>query len=53
MEQETFDQRDMTILVVDDEARIRDVVRMNLEIEHYRVIEAENGERIRGTGTTT
>lgn len=43
MEQETFDQRDMTILVVDDEARIRDVVRMNLELEHYRVIEAENG----------
>ncbi len=43
MEQETFDQRDMTILVVDDEARIRDVVRMNLEMEHYRVIEAENG----------
>lgn len=43
MEQEIFDQRDMTILVVDDEARIRDVVRMNLEMEHYRVIEAENG----------
>jgi two-component system KDP operon response regulator KdpE len=43
MEQETFDQRDMTILIVDDEARIRDVVRMNLEMEHYRVIEAENG----------
>ncbi len=43
MEQETFDQRDMTILIVDDEARIRDFVRMNLEIEHYRVIEAGNG----------
>jgi DNA-binding response OmpR family regulator len=43
MEQEVFDQRDMTILVVDDEPRIRDFVRMNLEIEHYRVIEAKNG----------
>ncbi len=42
MEQEVFDQRDMTILIVDDEARIRDFVRMNLELEHYRVIEAEN-----------
>src|SRR5579864_8504715 len=52
MEQETFDQRDMTILIVDDDARIRDVVRMNLELEHYRVIEAENGvealEQLRG-----
>src|SRR5690242_2781406 len=27
MEQELFDQRDMTILIVDDEARIRDFVR--------------------------
>ncbi len=43
MEQEAFDQRDMTILIVDDEARIRDFVRMNLELEHYRVIEAANG----------
>ena len=43
MEQEAFDQRDMTILVVDDEARIRDFVRMNLELEHYRVLEASNG----------
>ena len=55
MEQETFDQRDMTILIVDDEARIRDFVRMNLEIEHYRVIEAENGvealDQLRGTST--
>src|SRR5919108_232468 len=38
-----FDQRDMTILIVDDEPRIRDFVRMNLELEHYRVIEASNG----------
>ncbi|HLG76280.1 MAG TPA: response regulator transcription factor [Ktedonobacteraceae bacterium] len=43
MEQEAFDQRDMTILIVDDEPRIRDFVRMNLELEHYRVIEAANG----------
>jgi DNA-binding response OmpR family regulator len=43
MEQEAFDQRDMTILVVDDEPRIRDFVRMNLELEHYRVFEANNG----------
>ena len=33
----------MTILIVDDEPRIRDFVRMNLELEHYRVIEASNG----------
>jgi len=43
MEQEVFDQRDMTILIVDDEARICDFVRMNLELEHYRVIEAGDG----------
>jgi DNA-binding response OmpR family regulator len=43
MEQEVFDQRDMTILIVDDEPRIRDFVRMNLELEHYHVIEAGNG----------
>src|SRR5437667_4490246 len=43
MEKDIFDQRDMTILIVDDEPRIRDVVRMNLELEHYRVIEASNG----------
>jgi DNA-binding response OmpR family regulator len=43
MEKDAFDQRDMTILIVDDELRIRDFVRMNLELEHYRVIEASNG----------
>jgi DNA-binding response OmpR family regulator len=43
IEQEAFDQRDMTILIVDDEPRIRDFVRMNLELEHYRVLEASNG----------
>ncbi len=44
MEKDSFDQRDMTILVVDDEPRIRDLVRMNLEMEHYRVLEAGDGE---------
>lgn len=43
MEKEAFDTRDMTILIVDDEPRIRDFVRMNLELERYRVIEASNG----------
>jgi two-component system, OmpR family, KDP operon response regulator KdpE len=43
MEKDPFDQRDMTILIVDDEARLRDVVRMNLEMEHYHVLEAMNG----------
>jgi DNA-binding response OmpR family regulator len=43
MEKDIFDQRDMTILIVDDEPRIRDFVRMNLEMEHYRVLEASNG----------
>jgi two-component system KDP operon response regulator KdpE len=31
------------ILVVDDEARMRRFMRMNLDLEGYRVIEAENG----------
>jgi len=43
MEKEAFDPRDMTILIVDDEPRIRDFVSMNLELERYRVIEANNG----------
>ncbi len=43
MEKEAFDQRDITILIVDDEPRIRDLVRMNLEMDHYSVIEASNG----------
>ncbi|HEY3992551.1 MAG TPA: response regulator transcription factor [Ktedonobacteraceae bacterium] len=43
MQKEVFDARDMTILIVDDEPRIRDFVRMNLELEHYRVEEANNG----------
>ena len=43
MENEVFDQRNITILVVDDEPRIRDLVRLNLEMERYSVIEAVNG----------
>ncbi len=31
------------ILVVDDESRMRRFIRMNLDLEGYRVIEAENG----------
>jgi DNA-binding response OmpR family regulator len=33
------------ILVVDDEARMRRFIRMNLELEGYQVIEADNGLR--------
>ncbi len=48
---ESFDPQGVTILVVDDEPRLRDVVRMNLEIEGYRVVEAGTGyealERLR------
>ena len=44
MEKDAFDERDMTILIVDDEPRIRDFVRMNLELEHYRVLDANNGQ---------
>jgi two-component system, OmpR family, KDP operon response regulator KdpE len=43
MEKDTFNARDMTLLIVDDEPRIRDLVRMNLELERYRVEEAQNG----------
>ena len=43
MEKDLFDQRDMTILVVDDEPHICDIVCLNLEMEHYRVLEASNG----------
>jgi DNA-binding response OmpR family regulator len=43
MEMEAFDSRDMTVLIVDDEPRIRDFVRMNLELERYSVLEASNG----------
>ncbi|MFI5271893.1 MAG: response regulator transcription factor [Ktedonobacterales bacterium] len=43
MEHEQIDPRSMTVLVVDDEPRLVDVVRMNLEVEGYRVVEAANG----------
>jgi two-component system KDP operon response regulator KdpE len=43
MEHERFDPRSITVLVVDDEPRLVDVVRMNLEVEGYRVIEAFTG----------
>lgn len=43
MGEERFDPRGVTVLVVDDEPRLRDVVRMNLEIEGYRVVEAGTG----------
>src|SRR5438309_1335973 len=33
-----------TILIVDDEPRILDSVRMNLELEGYQVFEATNGQ---------
>jgi two-component system, OmpR family, response regulator ResD len=37
-------QNDVKILVVDDEERIRRLLRMYLERENYTVIESENGE---------
>ncbi|WIG60306.1 MAG: Two-component transcriptional response regulator, OmpR family [Ktedonobacterales bacterium] len=43
MEQQHVDPRSITVLVVDDEPRLVDVVRMNLEVEGYRVVEAANG----------
>jgi DNA-binding response OmpR family regulator len=45
IEQDHFDPRNITVLVVDDEPRLVDVVRMNLEFEGYRVLEAGNGYR--------
>ena len=43
MAQERIDPRSMTVLVVDDEPRLVDVVRMNLEVEGYRVVAAASG----------
>ena len=43
VEHERIDPRSMTVLVVDDEPRLVDVVRMNLEVEGYRVLTAANG----------
>jgi DNA-binding response OmpR family regulator len=45
IEQDHFDPRHITVLVVDDEPRLVDVVRMNLEFEGYRVLEAGDGNR--------
>ncbi|HLW01746.1 MAG TPA: response regulator transcription factor [Ktedonobacterales bacterium] len=38
-----LDPRNLMILVVDDEARLIDLIRMNLELEGFRVLEAANG----------
>ncbi len=38
-----LDPRNLTVLVVDDEARIIDFIRMNLELEGFHVLEAANG----------
>ena len=38
-----FDPRSITVLVVDDEPRLVDVLRLDLEIEGYRVVAAANG----------
>jgi DNA-binding response OmpR family regulator len=43
MSEQTFDPRQINVLVVDDEPRLVDVLRMNLEVEGYRVLEASNG----------
>jgi len=46
-----FDPRNITVLIADDEPRLVDVVRLNLEVDGYRVISAANGiealERLR------
>lgn len=41
--EQSFDPRNITVLVADDEPRLVDVVRLNLELEGYRVITADNG----------
>jgi DNA-binding response OmpR family regulator len=43
MAAQAFDPRSISVLVVDDEPKLVDVVRMNLEVEGYRVLEATNG----------
>lgn len=35
--------RDLTILVVEDDSELRDILRMTLELDGYRVIEAPSG----------
>jgi len=41
--QQHVDPRNITVLVVDDEPRLLDAVRLNLEVEGYRVVTAANG----------
>ncbi len=43
MEGRMSEETKKLILIVDDESRMRRFVRMNLELEGYQVIEAENG----------
>jgi DNA-binding response OmpR family regulator len=43
MTEQGFDPRNISVLVVDDELRLVDVLRMNLEVEGYRVLEAHDG----------
>ncbi len=38
-----LDPRSLTVLVVDDEAKFIDLIRLNLELEGFRVVEAVNG----------
>jgi DNA-binding response OmpR family regulator len=40
-----IDPRNLTVLVVDDEPRIIDFIRMNLEFEGFRVVDAPNGQK--------
>ncbi len=45
MQNETADSipQGITVLIVDDEPRLRDIVKMNLELEKYRTVEAGSG----------
>lgn len=44
MTEPKFDMLDKTILIVDDEAAIRDMLRVALEMANYRCLEAENAQ---------
>jgi CheY-like chemotaxis protein len=33
-----------TILIIDDDAELRDIVRLKLEVDNYQVFDAESGE---------